>query len=211
MSRFAWIFVVFLGALGPQSAQAQSTIDFEGLSDSTVLAAQIPGLTFSNAMVLTSGITLNEFEFPPHSGSNVAIDDGAAMQIVFDSPVTLASAFFTYSVPLTLTAFDGAGNVVTTVQSLFSSNLALSGVAGSSPNERIDVAAGAGAVFSRLVIAGDTGGASFAVDDLSVTLVPEPSTLASLLFGLVVLATRKRRGGLRTGRGAEVLRAEQRS
>ena len=209
MSRFAWILVVFLGAWGPQSAQAQFTIDFEGLSDSTALATQIPGLTFSNAVVLTSGITLNEFELPPHSGSNVAVDDGAAMQIVFDSPVTLASAFFTYTVPLTLTAFDGAGNVVATAQSLFSSNLALSGVAGSSPNERIDLGAATG--FSRLVIAGDTGGTSFAVDDLSVSVVPEPSTLASLLFGLAVLATRGRRGGLRVGRGGEVLRAEQRS
>lgn len=209
MSRFAWIFVVFLGAWGPQGAQAQSTIDFEGLSDSTALATQVPGLTFSNAVVLSSGITLNEFEFPPHSGSNVAVDDGAAMQIVFASPVTLASAFFTYMVPLTLTAFDGAGNVVATAQSLFSNNLALSGVAGSSPNERIDVGVATG--FSRLVIAGDAGGASFAVDDLSVSAVPEPSTLATLLFGLGVLAARKRRGGLRIGRGGDVLRAEQRS
>lgn len=209
MSRFAWIFVVFLGAWGPQSAQAQSTIDFEGLPDSTTLATQIPGLTFSNAVVLTSGITLNEFETPPRSGSNVAGDDGAPMQIVFDSPVALASAFFTYSVPLTLTAFDGAGNVVATVQSLFSSNLALSGVAGSSPNERIDVGVATG--FSRLVIAGDAGGASFVFDDLSVSAVPEPSTLATLLFGLGVLATSRRRGAVRAGRGGEALRAEQRS
>lgn len=190
MFRFGCILVLLLGAWAPQRAQAQLTTGFEGLADGTTLVAQIPGLSFSNALVLTAGIGLNEFEFPPHGGSNVASDDGAAMQIVFDTPASAVSAFFTYSAALTLTAFDGAGNVVATAQSLFSNNMALSGVAGSSPNERIDLGGGTG--FSRLVIAGHPAGASFAVDDLSVTAVPEPAVAVSLLLGLVLLALRRR-------------------
>lgn len=210
MSRFTWVLVVVLGAWGAQVAQAQSSTGFEGLADGTTLAAQIPGLAFSNAVVLTSGLSLNEFEFPPHGGSNVASDDGGAMQIVFNSSVTLASAFFTYNAPLTLTAFDGGGNLVATAHSLFSSNMALSGVAGSSPNERIDLGAGAG--FTRLVIAGEQGGASFVIDDLSVSVVPELSTGAALLVGLAVLAQRRARadrGG--DNRGTPGDGAEQRS
>jgi hypothetical protein len=44
-----------------------TTIDFEGFPDSTIVTTQYPGLTFSNTIILTSGISLNEFEFPPHS------------------------------------------------------------------------------------------------------------------------------------------------
>lgn len=200
MSRFAWVFVVFLGAWGPQPALAQATTGFEGLDDGTVLTDQIAGLAFSHAVVLTSGVSLNEFEFPPHGGSNVASDDAGVMQIVFSSPVTLVSAFFTYSAPLSLTAFDAAGAVVATANSRFSSNMALSGVAGSSPNERIDLGADAG--FARLEIAGDPGGASFVLDDLSVSAVPELPRGAALLLGLAVLALRRVRADARSGQGA---------
>src|SRR5207244_4503963 len=47
-------------------------IDFEGLQDGTILSNQYSGVTFSNAIILTAGISLNEFEFPPLSGTNVA-------------------------------------------------------------------------------------------------------------------------------------------
>ena len=36
-----------------------ATIDFEGLADSTILTNQYPGLTFTNAIVLTAGIGIN--------------------------------------------------------------------------------------------------------------------------------------------------------
>lgn len=66
-------FVLLLGALQRASA---TTVEFEGFADSTVLSAQLPGLTVSNAIVLSAGISLNEFEFPPRSGANVASDSG---------------------------------------------------------------------------------------------------------------------------------------
>jgi hypothetical protein len=59
--------------LAGRAASAGSiTLDFEGFPDSTILSTQYSGLTFTNAIILTAGISLNEFEFPPHSGVNVA-------------------------------------------------------------------------------------------------------------------------------------------
>ena len=85
------------------------TIDFEGLADSTILTNQYPGITFTNAIILTAGISLNEFEFPPHSGVNVASDNNGPITIVFSSPVLSFSGYFTYVEPLTLDAFDSLG------------------------------------------------------------------------------------------------------
>src|ERR1700722_13497991 len=71
-------------------------IDFEGLPDSTVVTNQYAGLLFSNAVILTAGFSLNEFEFPPHSGVNVLSDNGGPISITFDGPVLSFSGFFTY-------------------------------------------------------------------------------------------------------------------
>lgn len=65
-----------------------NTIDFEGLPDSTNVTNQYSGVIFSNAIILTTGISLNEFEFPPHSGTNVASDNGGPLSITFASPVS---------------------------------------------------------------------------------------------------------------------------
>lgn len=185
MLGLAWILVPALGVAFAASAQAL-TVDFEGLADGAAVTTQIAGATFSNAVVLSSGLTLNEFEFPPHSGVSVASDDGGAMQIVFDAPATAASAFFTYTSALTLTAFDAGGNSVATAASLFANNTALSGVAGSNANELISLAAAVG--ITRITILGDVAGGSFVVDDLVVTAVPEASTYALMLSGLLLVA-----------------------
>src|SRR5512139_3961412 len=78
------------------------TINFDSLSDSESVTTQFPGVTFSNTAVLSAGISLNEFEFPPRSGSNVAFDNGGLMTIAFSTPMADFEAFFTYAVPLTL-------------------------------------------------------------------------------------------------------------
>ena len=71
--------------------------DFENLSDGTAVTNQILGAAFSNATVLTAGIGLNEFQFPPHSGTNVATDSGGPMGIVFTMHIKDFEGYFTYT------------------------------------------------------------------------------------------------------------------
>jgi len=161
----ASLFAVSLFFLCPL-VLADTIIAFEGFPDGTVLAAQYSGLIFSNAVILSAGITLNEFEFAPHSGIAVASDNGGAMTITFASPVQAFSGYFTYSVPVTLQAFDSSNNQVATAVSRFSSNEAFSGVLGSRPNELLRATASR---IARVVITGLSGGTSFTVDDISAS------------------------------------------
>jgi PEP-CTERM motif len=145
----------------------------------------------SHTQVLTAGITLNEFEFPHHSGVNVVVDDGGPLTIAFATLQDTGSGFFTYATPLTLTAFDAFNNILASTTASFQANLALSGDLGSTPNELLSVASASG--IARVTIAGDVAGSSFTLDDLSFTPVtspapvPEPATLLLLLSGLAGL------------------------
>jgi hypothetical protein len=176
---------------------APVVIDFEALADGEVLSTQYGSLTFSNATALVAGISLNEFDFPPHSGSNVVFDDGGAMSIAFAAPILSFGGFFTYGSPLTLTAFDAGHNAVATVSSAFLSNLGLD--AGAVPNEFLTVLWASG-IYS-VTIAGDPFGGSFTLDDATVTAletstVPEPGTVVLMGIGLAVIAGRQTRGYL---------------
>ncbi len=172
-------------------------IDFEAFSDGTALSNQIPGLTFTNATVLTSGVSLDPFEFPAVSGSQVAFDLGGPIQVLF-GPQTAVSfqAAFTYVVPVEVQAFDSADALIGSASSLFFSNLGLSGDPGSSPNEVLSVA---GAGIRRIVITGAPDpGQSFTMDDVVFELepsvaIPEPGSAALLVGGVLFLAVRKRR------------------
>ncbi len=192
--------------IGSGNLLADTVIDFEGLPDSTFLTTQYSseGVTFSNAQILTAGISLNQFEFPPHSGVNVASDYLGPMSIFFTTPVSFVGGYFTYSVPLTLDAYGLSSNLLGAVSSPFSSNLALSGDPGSSPNEFLHLTSTSG--ISELIITGAPAGSSFALDDLTFapkvsTTTPEPSgcwlTLSACVFILGLHAPRKR---LRVGR-----------
>jgi hypothetical protein len=177
---------LLLFAAVPASLDAGTiALNFEGFPDSTVLAAQYPGLAFSNAIILTAGITLNEFEFPPHSGSNVASDNGGPMTISFASPVQNFSGYFTYAEPLIVRAVNGANSQVAVATSRFSSNEALSGNAGSSPNELLQVSSTGG--IASITITGDPAGDSFALDDATVTGPPSPPTVPTLRTLTLVL------------------------
>jgi hypothetical protein len=176
--------------LQPQSRA--DTIDFEGLPDSTILTNQYPGLTFTNAIILTAGISLNEFELPPHSGVNVASDNNGPITIDFAAPVLSFSGYFTYLEPLTLDAFDSLDNQIDSAASAFSSNDALFGDPGSSPNEFLQVSFGDG--ISSVTITGDPAGGSFVMDDISFTsAVPEPSSLLLLVTGALAIRVLRRR------------------
>ena len=171
-------------------------VDFEGLSDLESVTNQYGGLgvIFSNALVLTAGISLNEFEFPPHSGTNVVSDDAGPMTLSFSVPVLSAGSYFTYSTSLTLSFFDTLDNPVGSASSQYASNPALSGDPGSTPNEFLSFVSVSG--IATLVITGDPLGGSFTMDDLTVTTatpVPEPATLFVLGCGLLGIAGYKLR------------------
>jgi len=154
---------VFRGLLPPHpNAQGSTTVNFDELQDGTSVANLEPGLQFSNATALVAGISLNEFEFPPHSNPNVAGDQGGPITITFSQPVYSAGGYFTYASPVSVKAFDASGNQLAFAVSQFSNNLALSGVAGSTPNELVQVQASS--PIKSVTLTGDPAGLSFAVD-----------------------------------------------
>ena len=161
------ILFVLLAGSGMTPVMAQSgPFTFENLVDGTPLTNQYTGVTFSNAVVLTAGITLDEFEFPPHAGSNVASDSGGPMTITFASPVRGIVGSFTYSVALTVQAYDSSNTLVASTTSSHSNNEALSGQSGSQPAEVLKVVYAKG--ISKVVITGNVQGTSFTVDDLAL-------------------------------------------
>ena len=196
MTRLLRQFVGLVGiALGTNVAALATTIDFDSLADGATLTDQLSGLTFSNAVVLTAGNSLNEFEFPPRSSPNVIFDAGGPLQVVFATPVASLFAYLTYAVPVTLSAYDATDTVVGSSISAFASNLALTGDVGSLPNEEFSVVYAAG--ITRAVFTGDPAGGSFTLDNLTFepgqSSVPEPTTAALALVGLAVLFSRRRR------------------
>lgn len=181
-------------------------VDFEAAAEG-FLTDQIPGLSFTNAFVLTSGAVgglLNEFEFPPQSGVNVVSDDLGPLEISFTSLVYNLSGYFWYNTALTLTAFDAAGEIIGSVSSALTSHfgsddpLALAELLGFSSAVGI----------SSIIIAGDPGGFSFTLDDFTYDTdpasggpppshsVPEPATLTMFLLGGAGLFASRRRAKL---------------
>jgi hypothetical protein len=186
--------VLLFNQTAPLLSAGTITLGFDDLPDSEILTNQYPGLTFGNAIVLASGISLNEFEFPPKSGTNVISDNGGPLMITFSSPVLSVSGYFTYLASVTITAFDAGNNPVGAFTSLFSSNMALSGEVGSTPNELLTLAHAGG--IASVVITGDQLGGSFTLDHLTLdpAVVPEPASSVFFLTGVAAMAAlRKQR------------------
>jgi hypothetical protein len=185
-----WPISILLSTL----ALPATVIDFDNLSDGDIVTLQFPGLAFANTQVLTAGISLNEFEFPPRSGSNVVSDLGGPITIEFTSPILSFTGYFTYTVPLTLTAYNEADRQVATATSAFLNNLAClagppcTGDPGSFPNELLQVGSSAG--ITRIVIKGALGGNSVVLDDVTfqaaITEVPEVGTGIAVQLGLLI-------------------------
>jgi hypothetical protein len=90
-------------------------------------------------------------------------------------------AFFTYTEPLTITAFDAMNNPVDTATSLFSSNFVSSG---NPPNELLSLSNAAG--ISDITLEADPAGSSFLMDDMTFTTpnvnTPDKHKLARTSF-----------------------------
>ena len=192
---FAFFVVAVLASfLAARDASAFMifSLDFEGLSDYTPVTNQYAPqyVTFSDAIAITAGFSLNEFDFPPRSGQNVLFNETQSMWLDFGLTTYDWSAYLTYASPVTVNAYDGDGNLVGTTGSLFSENFVSSG---NSPNELLALSIASG--FSSLQITGgDPSGSSFVVDDMSyktADAIPEPATL--ILFGAGVLGLAIRR------------------
>ena len=191
-----WILAGFIGMCVALAAPATATaatifIDFEGLTEFDPPTA--PGVTFTNALVLTSGAiggVLNELDFPPKSDFNVAFDAGGPIRLSLASLAQSFSGFFTYTAPLTVTAFNGV-TVVGTVTSSTGNNTGSVGT----PNELLSLSIPGG--FNRLEFLGAQGGGSFVVDDITLAapdvVAPEPATLWLLGLGAAAVARRRSR------------------
>lgn len=166
-----------------------ATIGFEDLADLEILTNQYSGLTFSNAITLKAGTSLNEFDFPPQSGSNVISDNSGAIEILFSTPALSFSGYFTYVAPLTLEAFDIGNTSAAITSSAFSANDGATGELGSSPNEFLQLSFAGG--ISRVVVSGDPLGSSFTMDDMSLETatapIPEPSAGTFAAIGAALL------------------------
>lgn len=165
LPRQGRLTVLLVLVLLMQQPVLASALNFDTLASSTILTNQYPGASFLNTIILTSGVTLNELEFPPHSGANVASDQSGPMTVSFTSPIKSFTAYFTYSLPLTLQALDATNNPVASANTAYSSNEALSGDAGSQPSELVQIFSPS---IHKIVITGGAQGSSFSVDDMTL-------------------------------------------
>jgi hypothetical protein len=177
------------------------TYDFEGFSDSDAFTSLLGpfGLTatVTNATVITAGVSLNDFDFPPVSGRNVIYDSGGAMTIAFSTGVQSIAGLFTYNGPVTMLAYSGSVQVGSVASALSENYLS----SGNTPQELLQIS-GIG-LFDTVVISGSQFGGSFVVDDLTIDVpeavgVPEPGTLSLLALGVSLGWYRRRKqSGLR--------------
>ena len=205
MSRSPLRIVVLAVAICAMPRLASpAVIDFETLSEfnADVVTNQFVDLLFGNAPVWTAGVSLNELDYPPNSGSNVILGldavTGSDLRIDFLAPVASFGGFFTYATAVQLQAFDSADGLLGSVVSAASENFASSLTP--SPNEFLNLSF---ANMAYVLISG-----VYVLDDITYELgqvdtggggdpptsVPEPGTLTLLVSGVALtLASRRRR------------------
>jgi hypothetical protein len=193
------LLVAGLACMATPVSAAPITIDFEALTEFTDVGALLAGATFTNATVLTAGTSLNDFDFPPQSGTNVVFDTAETMRIDFDTAVSSVSAYITYVAAVTFSAYDSSDNLITSVLSSFPANFVTSGVG--APNELIQL--GSTSAISYVTLSASAFGGSFTLDDLTFDTIeggggdpnppiPEPATVTLVLLGAAVAAGRQK-------------------
>lgn len=194
IKRILTVSLIAAGLYLTSAAQSFAvTLNFESLNDLDEVTNQFApqGVIFENALALVRGAlggSLNEVDFPPQSGDVVVTPTiDSPMNLLFTSPLSALSGYFTYNSALSLSAYAPDDTFLFGTGSLFGDNTGTSGELGSSPNELIQIS-GIGPI-GKLSIFSD--GNQWTLDDFSstpfsdTTVVPEPSTLVQL--GLAAL------------------------
>ncbi len=166
-------------------------LDFEGLPDAYFFSAggqnignYYSGLTFGPYV---TGLSVSRFGgyddsgFPPHSGDVVvwsAFDD--PMTISFDSAASDVSFWYTSLNPISLTAYDGSGDVLGSVDGDANTD----GSTGTSSLLEFE-----GAGIASVAISSEAG--QYVIDDLAVSTevssMPEPGTGVLLATAFTML------------------------
>jgi hypothetical protein len=175
--------VLALACLISTTASA-TTIDFESLPDGALNGNEYASLgvsQISGAIALTSGFSLNEFDFPPASGQVVLgnASTGQSVALTFAQPVDNFSAWLTFGSAVTISSYNASGSLLYSFTTPVANNLGTTSALsiGTSAIDRV--------VFSS---AGD-----FILDDVHfdakiVTSIPEPGTYKLMFACLAVLA-----------------------
>jgi len=117
------VVLILIVAAAVQPSHAQTVINFDNLPDFTTVTTQYSslGVTFSGAIILTCGQSLNCGPFPPFSFPSVIFDGfNGVITATFDpnitGNVTKVTARVTGNRNVTMTAFDASGNALATAQ-----------------------------------------------------------------------------------------------
>ncbi len=173
-------------------------IDFESLADLEVVDNQFVtiGADFNaSAMALASGVSLNELEFPPHSGSKLVTNDlgvsAGTLTVTAVGPLwTAVGGYVTGPSSVTLTAY-GSGGIALGTDATGGANYVTAGT-GLLPNIFLHVTS-PGIAYVVLGASGD----SYTLDDFTFsTGSPVPAPGAAILAGIGAAAV----GWLRRGR-----------
>jgi len=171
-------------AISSAACAAPVTLDFESLPDLRSVTTEYAalGLTVQGGFSLTAGFSLNEVDFPPHSGQKVLGNETNSnpLALMFATPTDALSAWFTHGAALSITSYAADGSLLGTVVSASNSNFRRS--------ELIDF----GYANASQVLISSTD--YYVLDDLSFDshAAPEPAGTALVALALAAAALARR-------------------
>ncbi len=187
--RFLAVLVLSAAVASPASA---ALIDFDSLALDEFVTNQFSaeGIVFNNAVTLVAGISLNEIDFPPSSGTNVVSGlDLGPIEAAFPLGTSHVSLQMTTAMPARVQFFDSLDALLTEI--LVAPNLGAHTL----------VSFDSLSPIARVTVGDDWMGSAFflTVDDVefAASAVPEPATVTLMALGLLPLAAaviRRRRG-----------------